>query len=101
MRNARGSGFNTQAAERLVSQWLIHSDFLLAPLETPFDVVVGNPPYVRQELIPAALIAEYRARYETIYDRADLYIPFIERSLKSLRDCEKIPPGGRDGNIFG
>ena len=79
-------GINTQAAERLVSQWLIHSDFLLAPLETPFDVVVGNPPYVRQELIPAALIAEYRARYETIYDRADLYIPFIERSLKSLRE---------------
>jgi hypothetical protein len=38
---------------------------------------------VRQELIPDALITEYRMRYRTIYDRADL-IPFIERSLELL-----------------
>ena len=31
-------------------------------------------------------MAEYRARYRTVYDRADLYIPFIERSLCSLAD---------------
>ena len=49
-----------------------------------FDFVVGNPPYVRQELIPAPLLAEYRCRYQTIYDRADLYVPFIERSLDLL-----------------
>ena len=48
-------------------------------------VVVGNPPYVRQELIPDVLLAEYRSRYTTVYDRADLYIPFIERSLRLLR----------------
>lgn len=77
-------GISAADAEALAETWLVNSDFLLAPLDGPFDVVIGNPPYVRQELIPAALIAEYRTRYETIYDRADLYIPFIERSLKSL-----------------
>jgi hypothetical protein len=77
-------GMGLADAEALAEVWLVNSDFLLAPLEGAFDAVIGNPPYVRQELIPAALIAEYRARYETIYDRADLYIPFIERSLKSL-----------------
>lgn len=30
------------------------------------------------------MLAEYRSRFETMYDRADLYIPFIERSLMSL-----------------
>ena len=35
-------------------------------------------------MIPDALIAEYRLRFHTIYDRADLYIPFIERSLTLL-----------------
>jgi len=49
-----------------------------------FDFVVGNPPYVRQELIPAPLLIEYRGRYMTMFDRADLYIPFIERSLLAL-----------------
>jgi hypothetical protein len=83
-------GISAGDAEALAEVWLVNSDFLLAPLDGPFDVVIGNPPYVRQELIPAALIAEYRARYETIYDRADLYIPFIERSLKSLAQNGKL-----------
>ena len=29
-------------------------------------------------------MAEYRRRFTTLYDRADLYIPFIEHSLNSL-----------------
>ena len=79
-------GLGGQTAETLCGRWLLHGDFLLAPLEGEFDFVVGNPPYVRQELIPAALLAEYRDRYCTIYDRADLYIPFIERSLSLLTE---------------
>ena len=79
-------GIATATAERLADVWLTRDDFLLASLPHEFDRVVGNPPYVRQELIPDALIAEYRARYATIYDRADLYVPFIERSLGLLAD---------------
>lgn len=77
-------GFSRSAAEMLANRWLIQGDFLLVDLPREFDFVVGNPPYVRQELIPEALMTEYRARYRTIYDRADLYIPFIERSLSLL-----------------
>lgn len=73
-----------QSAVALADRWLVQGDFLLAPLEGQFDFVVGNPPYVRQELIPAPLLAEYRGRYQTMYDRADIYIPFIERSLSAL-----------------
>lgn len=72
------------AATALTDCWLAQGDFLLAPLEGQFDFVVGNPPYVRQELIPPPLLAEYRSRYLTMYDRADIYIPFIERSLSVL-----------------
>jgi hypothetical protein len=77
-------GIETGAAFALVDSWLVQGDFLLEPPGGPFDFVVGNPPYVRQELIPAPLLAEYRNRYQTIYDRADLYIPFIECSLLML-----------------
>lgn len=80
-------------AHRLVDEWIIEGDFLLAELPHTFTHAVGNPPYVRQELVPDALMAEYRARYRTIYDRADLYIPFIERCLNSLE------PGGALGFI--
>ena len=77
-------GIGANAATSLAGRWLSQGDFLLAPLEGQFDFVVGNPPYVRQELIPAPLLAEYRHRYLTMYDRADIYIPFIERSLLVL-----------------
>lgn len=77
-------GIEKPEAEALADQWLSQGDYLLAPLDGDFDFVIGNPPYVRQELIPAALLTEYRRRYQTMYDRADIYIPFIERSLNSL-----------------
>jgi hypothetical protein len=81
-----GCGVSRRAAGELADRWLVSGDFLLVPLDLRFDFVVGNPPYVRQELIPDVLLAEYRSRYSTVYDRADLYIPFIERSLTSLAD---------------
>ena len=81
-----GHGLSSAAATALADFWLIQGDFLLINLPDRFHFAVGNPPYVRQELIPDALVTAYRARYATMYDRADLYIPFIERSLTQLVD---------------
>lgn len=78
------SGLSEDASAALVSQWLINGDFLLESLQ-PFDWIVGNPPYVRQELIPVEMLAAYRRRYVTLFDRADLYVPFMERSLQLLK----------------
>ena len=80
-----GAGIAARTATTIADRWLQNGDFLLAELPEAFDVVIGNPPYVRQEMIPDVLLAEYRSRYTTIYDRADLYIPFIERSLRMLK----------------
>lgn len=77
-------GLSQNDARSICSTWLVRDDFLLTPLEGSFTHVVGNPPYVRQELIPQVLINEYRRLYSTIFDRADLYVPFIERSLRLL-----------------
>lgn len=74
-------------------RWLACGDFLLAPVRSGFTHIVGNPPYVRQELIPEPLLAEYRIRFRTLYDRADLYVPFFERCLGLLA------PSGRLGFI--
>ena len=89
----RQKGLADEIAQKLAEHWLLQDDFLLTPLDDQFDYVVGNPPYIRQELIPSPLLAEYRIRYQTIYDRADIYIPFIERSLSVLS------PGGVLGFI--
>lgn len=78
-------GAAARDADTLCDTWLVRDDFLLTPLSGEFDFVVGNPPYVRQERIPGPLLNEYRRRFSTIYDRADLYVPFIERGLRLLR----------------
>jgi hypothetical protein len=87
------AGFSADERKTLLDSWLVNGDFLLEPLEPGFTFVVGNPPYVRQELIPDVLLEEYRRRYATIFDRADMYVPFIERSLALLA------PGGALGFI--
>ena len=77
-------GLSSETAETLLSHWLVQGDFLLEDFPFAFSHVVGNPPYVRHELIPDELMTEYRKRFQTIFDRADLYIPFIEKALLSL-----------------
>ncbi len=78
---------DADTARGLVAGWVRQADFLLEPLPTA-DIVVGNPPYVRVEQIAPALQAEYRRRFESLFDRADLYVAFIERALHLLA------PGG-------
>lgn len=82
----KNEGVTENIATALANLWLRQGDFLLIPMKDEFHFVVGNPPYIRQEMIPAPLLAEYRCRYPTMYDRADIYIPFIERSLSVLSD---------------
>ncbi|MEX2382141.1 MAG: TaqI-like C-terminal specificity domain-containing protein [Opitutales bacterium] len=88
-----GRGIAATDADVLVDAWLLNDDFLLSKLPANFNHVIGNPPYIRQEKIPDILLAEYRARFSTIFDRADLYVPFIERSLRLLA------PGGTSAFI--
>lgn len=78
-------GVKSAVATRLVERWVVLGDFLLSP-PARFDAVVGNPPYVRIEQIPSALLGEYRRRFATLYDRADLYVAFIEKGLSLLTD---------------
>ncbi len=57
-----------------------------------FDVVLGNPPYVRQELL-SPLKPYLQKRFEVYHGVADLYCYFFERGLRLLK------PGGRLGYI--
>ena len=86
----RDYGLPVIEAEKLASTWLIQDDFLLHDLTSDFTHVVGNPPYIRQEAIPDTLMKEYRLRYKTISGRADIYIPFMEKSLNALAPQGKL-----------
>lgn len=78
--------YSDSEINKLLNAWFKAGDFLLIDINAEFTHIVGNPPYVRVENIPKRLLAEYRKRYTTMSDRADLYIPFFERSLLLLKN---------------
>ena len=60
-----------------------------------FDVIVGNPPYVRMERLKA-FKPYLEKRYAVASDRADLYCYFFELAIRLLRNGNM---GGRIGFI--
>jgi hypothetical protein len=53
-----------------------------------FDVVIGNPPYIRQEWL-SSIKSYLQSRYAAYHGMADIYVYFYELGLSLLR------PGGR------
>ena len=49
-----------------------------------FQVLIGNPPYVRMEELKN--VKDYLRKYQAFQSRADLYTYFIERETKLLND---------------
>lgn len=78
------SGCPADRANALVSAWIHEEDFLKAEIAGPFDVVVGNPPYIRYDAIDNRDVKAYLRRFQSFRGRCDLCVPFIERSLKLL-----------------
>ena len=83
-------GLSQENSDALLDNWLSQGDLLLSSFDHDFTHAVGNPPYLRQEVIPDVLMGEYRQRYSTIFDRADIYVPFIEKSLRALATGGKL-----------
>lgn len=57
-------------------------DYLLSDHQ-PVDIVIGNPPYIRYEEIPKEKLNQYK-NFPTFFYRADMYVPFFEKSLSQL-----------------
>lgn len=55
-----------------------------------FDIIIGNPPYLKKEDIinstPQEEISAYEVKYETAYKQYDKYFLFIERIVNLLKE---------------
>ena len=89
----RRIGMPDDDAERIV-QWAPYDQNASADwfdsewmfgVKSGFDVVIGNPPYVRQEKIKE-LKPSLKDQYECYTGLADLYVYFYERGCQLLRD---------------
>lgn len=88
------AGLAPADAKLLADTWVSHDDFLLGSHEIgTADFVLGNPPYIRLEDVPAAISDAYRRACPTMGGRADVFVGFFEVGLKALK------PGGTLGFI--
>ena len=55
-------------------------------VEEGFDIVIGNPPYVRQERIKEIKPILKNQGYKTFLSTADLYVYFYEKGYKLLKN---------------
>jgi type I restriction-modification system DNA methylase subunit len=86
---------NIMHGNSLVSDEKYHSrpfDWQRLGGDASFDIVLGNPPYVRMELVKP-IKPHLEERFSVATDRADLYAYFFELGVKLLK------PGGRLGYI--
>lgn len=62
--------------------------------EGGFDVVIGNPPYVRIQTLDRDEVAYYKEKYQAATGNYDIYTLFVERGWELLK------PGGLFGMIL-
>jgi len=75
----------TKKAEDLLSKISKASEPIASYGSDGFDCVIGNPPYVRQELLTD--FKEYfQRKYKVYHGTADLYSYFFERGMALLRE---------------
>jgi adenine-specific DNA-methyltransferase len=79
-------GWRPKHALQFAEHAVRKGDFLLARSLPKADFVVGNPPYIRLESVPAKRSDAYRRSCETMGGRADIYVGFFEIGLRSLVD---------------
>ncbi|HZH29915.1 MAG TPA: TaqI-like C-terminal specificity domain-containing protein [Pyrinomonadaceae bacterium] len=72
-------------AERKLNPMNFAQEFPAVMRDGGFDAIVGNPPYVRQELL--GNIKPYlQTHYKTYHGVADLFVYFFERGLSLLKE---------------
>jgi SAM-dependent methyltransferase len=69
----------------IVAHWIRHADYLLAADSADFDLVVGNPPYIRAQEIPEERRNTYIRLWDTMTMGTDIFVGFIEKGLRSLK----------------
>ncbi len=82
----RAKGVHHRTADACARSWVITGDFLLSKTPaTSFSHTVGNPPYVRWSRIPTLLKERYDRQISTQMSGGDLFVPFLDRALESLK----------------
>lgn len=72
-------------ALELSNAWFLHQDFLKFNTDLSYDIIIGNPPYIRYDNLTSDQQTYYSNHYHTFSGRSDIYVPFFEHALEMLK----------------
>lgn len=81
----RQMGFLDEEEQYRINAFDWHAEFPGIMQSGGFDAVIGNPPYVRQELLGQGFKEYAQRKYETYHGVADLYVYFVEKAVSLLK----------------
>lgn len=81
--------YSSEDIELLVGAWFVNANYITEDVEKA-DLVIGNPPYIRATDLSAKTRSDYAEILETFTQGTDLYIAFMEKSIKSLLPQGKL-----------
>ncbi|HEY3966342.1 MAG TPA: Eco57I restriction-modification methylase domain-containing protein, partial [Planctomycetaceae bacterium] len=55
-------------------------------IDSGFDIVIGNPPYVRIQNIPASEATLLKGQYASATGKFDVYVLFVEQAFRTIRE---------------
>lgn len=84
------NGYSVDDSRNLSEKWIKCDDFLLTNKTPSFDIVIGNPPYIKSSEINSALRELYIDNLETMTKGTDIFVGFIEAGLNSLKKDGKL-----------
>lgn len=86
-------GDDFKSPDMAVMERTIPIDWKSEGLPAMFDVVIGNPPYVKTEEMRKKTLEEfnyYKATYKTWFQQFDKYFIFLERALSVTSDIGSV-----------
>ena len=84
-------GLGRKTAVQLAKDWVKSADFLLdRNTGCHFDVVVGNPPYLRWSRLPEPLKRAYESSLPKDAAKGDLLLAFLDKSIDALKPNGKL-----------
>ena len=60
------------------------------PIDTGFDIVIGNPPYLRIQNIEDSVASILKSEYSAAVGKFDVYVVFIENAFRFIRESGVI-----------
>jgi type I restriction-modification system DNA methylase subunit len=94
MKNITGNDINGEFIKKCKEEYpditFYNEDFVEYDKNKKYDVIIGNPPYVRIQNLKDETLSKIRKEYEIISGNLDIYIYFIMKCIEMLSDNGKL-----------